>query len=47
MSKEFLSLLRSPDKVLGCVEGSPFRFEERENDCESPVKYEYIIEEKD
>ena len=46
MSKEFLSILRTPDRVIGCVEGSPFRFEERENECESPVKYEYIIEEK-
>ena len=46
MAKEFLSILRQPDRVLGSVEGSPFRFEERENFCESPVKYEYIIEEK-
>lgn len=44
MSKEFLSVLRNPDRVIGAVEGSPFRFEERENECESPVKYEYKVE---
>ena len=45
MTKEFLSVLRTPDRVIGAVEGSPFRFEERENECESPVKYEYKVEE--
>ena len=46
MSKEFLSVLRTPDRVIGATDESPFRFEERENECESPVKYEYIVGEK-
>ncbi len=46
MVNEFISVLRNPDRVLGATDESPFRFEERENECESPVKYEYIVGEK-
>lgn len=46
MSKEFISVIRKPDRVVGATDDSPFRFEERENECASPVKYEYIMEEK-
>jgi len=43
MKHEFLSVLRSPDRVMGATDDSPFRFEETMNHC--PVQYEYKVEE--
>ncbi len=43
--KEFITVLRKPDNVIGATEASSFRFEENPfADC--PVKYDYVVGEK-
>lgn len=41
---EKVTLLRSPDFSVGATDNSPFRFEERANVGENPVKFDYVVE---
>lgn len=41
---EQVTLLRKPDYSVGATDNSPFRFEERANSCDNPVKFDYIVE---
>ncbi len=41
---KFYSIIRTPDRVIGATEASPFRFEELfEYDASNDVKYDFII----
>lgn len=42
--ENFISLLRTPDFVLGATENSPFRFEEKAEWQSCPIKYDYQVQ---
>lgn len=44
--EKFVSVLRRPDFVIAATENSPFRFEEKAEWTDCPVKYEYAVTDK-